>query len=154
MDKYTTEINNFWGKVNKCSSDDCWEWMGAKCYGYGYCGFQGKTQRAHRVAWIITFGDMPKGMCVCHRCDNRACVNPNHLFLGIQATNMHDMVDKGRSSRGEDRWSSKLKESDIPEIFNLWGVGMPYGQIGERYGVSKWVIRNVVKRITWTHVKI
>ncbi len=75
----------------------CQEWMGNRNNkGYGRIGISGKSQQAHRVAWTIMYGDIPDGLCVCHRCDNPICVNVNHLFLGTVMDNTQDMIAKGR----------------------------------------------------------
>lgn len=89
----------FWENVDKRGPDDCWEWMAGKEFGYGYIrreGHKGKMARAHRVAWELTNGPIPKGMCVLHRYDNPGCCNPAHLWLGTLADNNADMAAKGR----------------------------------------------------------
>jgi hypothetical protein len=87
----------FWDKVRKTKG--CWDWVGRKNNsGYGYFSLNNKIQGVHRFSWLIHNGSIPKGMCVCHYCDNKICVNPKHLWLGTHKDNMKDMVIKGRSS--------------------------------------------------------
>jgi hypothetical protein len=89
----------FWSKVIK--SDKCWTWTGAinKHTGYGTIGLgrrSGKTRGAHRVSWELAHGPIPEGLYVCHRCDNKRCVRPDHLFLGTAEDNAQDALRKGR----------------------------------------------------------
>jgi len=88
-------LNLFWEKVEK--TDACWNWKAFIDYkGYGQFGFKNKVVRSHRVAWELTFGPIPSGLHVLHRCDNRKCVNPAHLFLGTNKDNVNDRELKGR----------------------------------------------------------
>ena len=97
----------FWNKVDIRSEDECWEWQAYRLWnGYGRVGVENrKIAFAHRISWEITHGSIPDGMLVLHRCDNRACVNPSHLFLGSAADNSNDMKQKKRHC-GPKRCSS------------------------------------------------
>ena len=87
----------FWEKVEK--GDQCWIYKGSHGTGnlYGQFRIRGKELRAHRLAWQFAFGPIPKGLNVLHSCDNPPCVRPDHLFLGTQLDNIHDMMRKGRA---------------------------------------------------------
>jgi len=91
-------VKRFWDKVDK--TGECWIWTASKYLnGYGQFRFDGKNWGAHRMAWLLTNGEIPDGMLVCHTCDNPSCIRPAHLFIGTQKQNMRDCIDKGRQYR-------------------------------------------------------
>ena len=91
-------IRRFWDKVEKSGNYECWNWLGAMSWnGYGNMNIGGKSVlSAHRISYIIEFGEIPNGLVVMHICDNRKCVNPNHLRARSSKENAHDMLWKGR----------------------------------------------------------
>jgi len=95
-------IKRFWSKVKKGENEnDCWEWQAhLSKKGYGRFRYKGKYIGSHRVAWMIEYGDIPEGMCCCHKCDNTRCVRSSHIFLGSNADNNQDMMKKGRYVSG------------------------------------------------------
>jgi len=133
----------------------CWLWMGMlKDTGYGHFCFKQKTVRAHRASWEIYNGAIPDGLHVLHRCDNRSCVNPEHLFLGTHQDNMRDCHEKGRAigPQGEAAHLAKLTTDDVLAI-----RAMPYDRrtlstLSRQYGVSTQTIHKIIKRKTWKHV--
>jgi len=154
-------MERFWDKVKIGKSDGCWEWQACRnVKGYGNFGYKRKVQLAHRVSYMLTYGEIPKGedhngMCVCHSCDNPSCVNPNHLFLGTNQDNMDDRDKKGRCVNrvGEDHGNSKFIEVDITNIRAIYKyTKATYRQLAKIYSVSHYAIRCIVTRKTWKHV--
>jgi hypothetical protein len=149
-------LNRFWSKVAKGGSDDCWEWLACKhVAGYGKFWAGHGNKLTHRVSWIIHNGEIPDDLHVCHKCDNPACVNPHHLFLGTAADNMKDRNDKNRQAMGERHGPAKLTESEVYEIFDLYSSGgFTYKGLGAIYGVGPVAIYSIMNGKNWTHLNL
>ena len=149
--------DRFYSKVNKLGvkAKYCWEWTASTdSHGYGQFAFDGKMRRAHRISYMIRCGDIPKDMCVLHKCDNSLCVRPSHLFLGTLKDNMQDMVAKGRAPdyKGENHNRSKLKDKEVLEIRDLSKLGANAKSLAEHFGVSISCIVHILDRYTWKHI--
>lgn len=151
------QIARFWAKVKILGPEDCWEWKASlNGCGYGHVGINGKMFISHRVAWELTYGPIPKGLCICHKCDNPPCINPNHLFIGTQQDNVTDMESKGRAvrSNGEKNGKAKLTKDQVIEIRRLYAIEshMSLSAIGRAFGVTPSAIYNIVNRKFWKHI--
>lgn len=129
----------FWTKVQKGST--CWLWQGSRTPGgYGYIWFNGRLHGAHRIAWMLTHGQLPeKPLHVLHLCDIPPCVNPQHLFLGTHADNVRDAYQKGRNGH------AKLNQE---AVITIRASTEPASVLARRFGVGRtriWAIRRVVR---------
>ena len=106
------QIESFWNKVNIRSENECWEWNAGLRTGYGVFKVNRKSKSAHRLSYLLSYNKDPGELCVCHKCDNRKCVNPNHLFLGTQKENMQDCKNKNRLVIPE---GDRFKQGHIPK---------------------------------------
>jgi len=161
--------DRFWAKVDKTNIDGCWVWTACKDKkGYGFLCIKkdGKWTgrgRATRVIWELTYGPIPDGLLICHRCNNPPCVRPDHLYLGTHSDNVQDAVrNRTHSSpRGEQHPKAKLTRVGAREIRNLYSsrVGICQNatvsqrKLAAQFGVSRWTIRACLSGITWKESK-
>lgn len=155
--KRLTAQERFWTKVHKGAH--CWEWSAARDR-YGYGAFQvgtsrsSKVVRAHRYAYETAYGAIPAGAFLCHRCDNRKCVNPDHLWLGDNAANQADKIAKGRMLVGSQLSQAKLTEADAVEIRRLYGTGQYFHrELATMFGVSRENIGVITRCQGWKHTE-
>jgi hypothetical protein len=144
----------FWAKVEKTPS--CWNWTGSRNKkGYGRFGLSHTKHgepaivlTAPRVAWTLTNGLIPDGQCVLHKCDNPACVNPEHLWLGTRLDNNRDTIAKGRQGRP----SAKLTIEQVQEIRKRYAQGENQTSLGRQFGVTNITVHMIVHRKRWKDV--
>lgn len=172
VDRITSDVDarqaeRFWSKVDKAGPmvraelGNCWIWLASKDRkGYGVIGAGSKRDgtrrphRAHRFGWWIQTGELPGSLCVCHRCDNPACVRIDHLFLGTVIDNNRDMFTKGRmvNTRGEQHGRTKLTESTVLDILGAAAAGEATRAIARRLGHPAPTVQNIVSRRTWAYL--
>lgn len=139
--------STFWTNIKE--SNTCWIWTGFIAKD-GYGRFSNKL--AHRQAWELVNGSIPSSMIICHKCDNRRCVNPDHLFLGTDKSNAADKKRKNRSNvlRGEKCYKSKLTEEDVRNILSLClNTDLSWTYIAKKLGVRRASIYRIVHGLSW-----
>lgn len=155
-------MDRFWTKVDMSRGvDACWEWAGyVNRRGYGELTVNGQRVSTHRLAYTLAIGEIPDGILVCHKCDNRACCNPNHLFLGTNADNMHDMVQKGRNSKGkpqihlgEQNGNHKLTTEQVISIRERYAAGgITQKELAQEFEISPTQLSRIVRGLFWKAV--
>src|ERR1019366_1951242 len=159
----------FWPRVEKTAT--CWIWRGGGFpNGYGCFRFDGRTQRAHRVAWMIIVGSIPLGMWVLHACNNRRCVRPGdgHLYIGTARENARDRDLAGTTARGdrhgfvkhptrrpvgERNGTSKLTVAQVRDILALYAAGeVSQDRLAQKFGIAQPVLSRIVRLLSWKTV--
>ena len=148
--------DRFWSKVQRVTWSECWIWMGSQNnHGYGYVS-QREPRRnflAHRCAYERVVGQIPAGMVVRHKCDTPLCVNPAHLEPGTQAQNQRDMVERGRSRRGERHHMARLTPVQVAEMRAAYSAGGRTQQsLADEDGVCLTQAHRIVRGKRWTHL--
>ena len=157
-------MRRFWTKVD--SRGDCWLWTGGqRGNGYGCFKVNGKVLSAHRVSWVIKHGEIPTGKLILHKCNNRSCVNPKHLYVGTHKDNVADAIRAGThyfakksyfntnsARKGTENGSSKLDNIKVRDIRMLRKEGMGCRELGRLYSVDHSIISEVVNHKIWKHV--
>jgi len=133
----------------------CWYWTGSQDgVGYGHVGLTGKMVGAHRLSFELFVGPIPDGICICHKCDTRKCINPDHLFKGTKKENSYDMCQKGRSAFGERHSQAKLTEESVLSIREMWSSGkLSQRKIAKLFGITQSVVSMIVSGKIWKKLR-
>lgn len=163
MFKLTLDDPRFWSRVEK-QEDGCWYWTGyIMPNGYGQVGRNHKVYLTHRYAFLLTHGWLPADRDICHTCDCRRCVNPDHLWVGTRAENLADMRRKGRrpvafpvkaDNRGERQGRATITDAQALQIRRDWAAGKypSMTQMARVLGIQRNTVNRVIRRETWKHL--
>lgn len=163
-DKTIPAVIRFWSRVNK--TEGCWLWTSTtSTAGYGYIDDNKRRYQSSVYSWMIHNGPVPDGLFVLHKCDNTACVNPDHLFLGTQNDNVQDCIKKGRfnygsrGKKGEKHHGARVTEEQVRDIRRRYTKGRGRYQRGNshelavEFGLTQAQVLNIAKHKQWSHVK-
>lgn len=154
LNRYFTPKERFLQQVNQNGNDQgCWHWTGTLSHnGYGRFTVNDKKVGAHRFAWQLYFGKIPKTKFILHTCSNRKCVNPGHLMLGTRADTMRHMKEKNRQAKGETHPQAKLNEAEVRVILRLTDELFPK-EIAKMFNVSPKTISHILCGDTWKDIQ-
>jgi hypothetical protein len=152
-------LEKFYNKLPDILNENCcWEWKGTiDAYGYGNFSYKGKTVKSHRLMYEVYYAEPLENLHCLHKCDNRKCVNPLHLFSGTNLDNRKDKVQKGRcytgNQKGENNGGSKLTDNQVREIRKLH-ISKKYttSKLGEMYNVHRSTISYIINNKTYKHL--
>lgn len=145
----------FWSKVERRTARECWPWIASRFhFGHGQVGIGGKHTTAHRIAWELTNGAIPDGLCVLHSCDNPPCCNPRHLFLGTRGDNAQDRKNKRRTPTGEKNINAKLTETEVRAMFVMERAGYSISEIAAIVQTTYSNVQNILDGRRWSHLKL
>lgn len=146
------DIRRFQRRLAPATASGCREWTGRLSgIGYGYFWHRNGDVRSHRFAWVLAYGPVPVGKWVLHSCDNPACCEPTHLFLGDAQANSDDMIRKGRAVHpaGETHWCAKVSAADVKEIRRARIAGLSSKTLEALYGLSRMQVYRIVSGKNW-----
>lgn len=153
---YLSDVLRFWNKVDRPEDPSaCWNWLGGKDKdGYGFFYLEGKAIIASRFVYELLNGPIPKGLIICHRCDNPSCCNPNHIFAGTHSDNAHDAYNKGRRCAiGRKNGRAVLTEQDVLDIRSSIQNGTATtGQIAKQYRIGQPQVFRIIQHKRWQHI--
>jgi hypothetical protein len=135
------------------TTDGCWLWRGSiGKNGYALIRRDGVTKKVSRIVYADYYGPIPLGMHICHTCDNRACINPAHLFAGTRLENMQDASSKGRMVWGERSHFHKLTSIQALEIRQRASAGENQTRLAHEFGINPATVSDIKRGKSWTHL--